>query len=60
MYNVDTHNFDGCILHIYVCFCNYDNNVDVFMFFSNDIIVFPLCTTEGGKTVIKFVFIFVF
>ena len=29
-------------LYIYVYFCNYDNNVAVYMFFSNDIIVFPL------------------
>ena len=29
------------------------------MFFSDDIIVFPLCTVDCGKRVIKFVFVFV-
>ena len=28
--------------------------------FSDEIIIFPLCNAEGGKRVIKFVFIFVF
>ena len=35
---------------IYVYFYNYDNNVDVYIYvdFSNEIIVFPLCTAKGG------------
>ena len=41
---------------IYVYFYNYDNNVDVihihkqyiYVDFSNEIIVFPLCTAKSG------------
>ena len=44
---------------MYVYFCNTDNIVNGYIF-SNDIIVFPLCTVDCGKRVIKFVFVFVF
>ena len=32
----------------------------IYVDFSNEIIVFPLCTAKGGWRVIKFVFVFVF
>ena len=60
MTNYDSNQINHCILltHItfmgvyclYVYFYNYDNNVDVYIYvdFSNEIIVFPLCTANGG------------
>ena len=34
-------------------------DVYIYVDFSNEIIVYPLCTANGGKRVIRFVFVFV-
>ena len=62
MTNCDSNQIKHCIMltHIsfmgvycmciYVYFYNYDNKVDVYIYvdFSDEVIVFPLCSAKGG------------